>query len=399
MKKIISLLLILCFVFSLTAMAKKNDLPLASVVFEANEPDADGFFTATLTVKNATFMGMQGVLYYNKEAVVPVSFETKEETADFKDAVRIATKATSLEDGKEIDWLSELWTTIHKEEGYITFANYTSVAQEAPNSLLNEERRIIADENGITIYEFSFRKISDMDACFNLYADDDKTPGVMLSNAQNNDPDVEVTVIQPDLVSKIKTEKSLYEFKPTVIISDQSETSPLTIEQRKIVRANGSVFLNIDNYAAVTDGTLVWVDKDNKSVVPYIKNDRTMVPLRFIGESLGAEVGYITETKTVEITYNDSKLTMNIGDKFFMLDGEKYEMDTECEIVNDRTFVPLRAVAEAFDKSVTWLATDRIVCVNPINYPWAEENKIEKELLSELKLMMTMLRDYAYALQ
>ena len=81
-----------------------------------------------------------------------------------------------------------------------------------------------------------------------------------------------------------------------------------------------------------------------------------------------------------------------------MLDGEKYEMDVECEIKNNRTFVPLRAVAEAFNKSVTWLDTDRMVCVIPKNYPWSKDNKVEKELLSELKLMMTMLRDYAYAL-
>ena len=143
MKKIISILLVLCLAFSFSAMAKKNDLPLASVIFEAGEPDADGFFTATLTVKNATYIGLQGALYYNKEAVVPVSFETKEETADFKDAVRIATKATSLKTNEEINWLSEVWTEIHKDDAYITFANYTAVGQETPNSILNADKKIV----------------------------------------------------------------------------------------------------------------------------------------------------------------------------------------------------------------------------------------------------------------
>lgn len=398
MKKIISILCIITMIFTLavSVSAKKDDTPVASVIFEANAPDEDGYFTATLTVKNADFLGFQASLFYDKEAVTPVSFETKEPTVNFADAVRIATKATDLETEDEINWLTGVWTEIH-EEGYITFAGYTSIGQPVPNSLLNKEGYVVADnENGLKMYEFSFKKISDKDACFELYQDDRKKEGVLVSLGGRSANSV-VTVIQPDEISKIKTEDTYYEYVAPVLVSDESDDSPLTVEQRKLVRARNSIFLNIDNYATVSDGVLKWVDKNDKTVKPYIKDNRTFVPLRFIAEEFGAEVDFDDLTREITIVFEEQTLKMTLGENFFTLDGEKIEMDTACEIRSDRTFVPIRAIAEAFDKSVTWLESDRIVCVNPSNYPWSETNKIELELLTELKLMMSpMVRDYAY---
>lgn len=391
------ILTLACSCFAMTAFAKKEKIPTATAVFDVAEPDDDGFFTATLTVKNVEYVGLQGVLFYNKNAVTPVSFETKEPTESFSDAVRIATKAYSLENpNSEITWLSEIWTAIHGDDGYITFANYTALGQETPNTILNENKRIVADKNGLKIYEFAFKKISDEDALFEIFSDDKKSPGMILSSGDVN-PDVEVIINQPDSISKTKTENSLYHYEAPVLVSDESDDSALTLEQRKLVRAANSVFLNIDNYAAVNDGTLVWIDKENKDVMPYIKDSRTFVPLRFIAEAFGAEVSFDDAEREVKIVYDESELTMKIGDNFYMLDDEKFEIDTACEIKDDRTFVPVRAVAEAFDKSVTWLESDRIVSINPKNYPWSSENKIEKELLTEIKLMISpMIRDFAY---
>ncbi len=397
MKKIFSLILIFTMLMGVSAFAENTaKIPTASVVFEANEPDSDGYFTAVISVYNAEYIGFQGALFYNKEAVEPVSFETKQPTDKFSDAVRIATKAKSLTTDNEITWLSEIWTEIHKDEGYITFANYTAIGQEKPNSILNENGYIVAGDDGLKIYEFSFRKISDKDACFELYQNERKDVGVIVSSGYEN-PDVKVTVKQPDSISKTKTEDSLYHYEKPVMVSDESEDSPLTIEQRKLVRASKAVFLNIDNYGAVSDGKLMWIDKNDKTVVPYIKDSRTFVPLRFIAEQLGAEVSFDDGARLITIKFDGKTLEMKLGARDYTIDGEKKEMDTESEILSDRTFVPLRAVAEAFDKNVTWLDGDRIVIVTSKTYPWAEDNKIEKELLQEIKLMISpMVRDFAY---
>ena len=73
----------------------------------------------------------------------------------------------------------------------------------------------------------------------------------------------------------------------------------------------------------------------------------------------------------------------------------KYLLQVAPEIVADRTFVPLRAVSEALNCDVQWLEGSRMVIVAPASYPWVAENEVEKQLLSEIMLMLT-LRDYAY---
>jgi hypothetical protein len=64
-----------------------------------------------------------------------------------------------------------------------------------------------------------------------------------------------------------------------------------------------TVELWIDNPKAKVNGTEVWIDAENHSVKPIIVNDRTMLPLRFVAESLGCDVGWDNDTRTITITY------------------------------------------------------------------------------------------------
>ena len=66
---------------------------------------------------------------------------------------------------------------------------------------------------------------------------------------------------------------------------------------------NTTIELWIDNPKAKVNGTEVWVDTDNHNVKPIIVNDRTMLPLRFVAESLGCDVGWDNDTRTITITY------------------------------------------------------------------------------------------------
>ena len=64
------------------------------------------------------------------------------------------------------------------------------------------------------------------------------------------------------------------------------------------------VELWIDKPTAKINGVEVQIDPDNPDVVPTIINDRTMVPMRFLAESLGCEVEWIAETKEIILTYS-----------------------------------------------------------------------------------------------
>ena len=61
----------------------------------------------------------------------------------------------------------------------------------------------------------------------------------------------------------------------------------------------------INKPLAKVDGTTVWIDPNNHNVCPIIANDRTFVPIRFVAESLGCEVLWDGETKTVTIIYEE----------------------------------------------------------------------------------------------
>jgi hypothetical protein len=134
----------------------------------------------------------------------------------------------------------------------------------------------------------------------------------------------------------------------------------------KTQRAENTIILQIGNYAAAKDGALCHIYPGEKQVTPYIKTDengsgRTMVPVRFVAEALGATVGWDGDTETVTITLDGSVVEMVIGSTSYTVDGVEETMDAAAEIQdcgdgsgNGRTMVPMRFVAEALGKAVYW---------------------------------------------
>lgn len=98
-------------------------------------------------------------------------------------------------------------------------------------------------------------------------------------------------------------------------------------------------------------------------VAPYIKNSRTYVPIRFIAEELGFDVKWDAKTKKVTMSYGKSIVELTIGSKTMLVNGKKVKLDAPAEIKDQRTFVPLRAIAEAFGKKVEYSNDYRAVCV------------------------------------
>lgn len=103
-------------------------------------------------------------------------------------------------------------------------------------------------------------------------------------------------------------------------------------------------------------------------VAPYISEDRTMVPIRVISENLGKVVTWNNDDK--KVTIKDEK-----GNEFSLVINEKFmedissnvyrkiELDAPAVIKDDRTFVPIRAIAEAFGERVHWDNDKRVVVI------------------------------------
>jgi hypothetical protein len=98
-------------------------------------------------------------------------------------------------------------------------------------------------------------------------------------------------------------------------------------------------------------------------VAPYIKGDRTYVPMRYLGEILGAEVVWDDAARTVTLTKGDTTVVFTIGSTTYTVNGEAKTADVAPEIANDRTMLPARFVAEAFGATVGWDAATQTVLI------------------------------------
>ena len=93
-----------------------------------------------------------------------------------------------------------------------------------------------------------------------------------------------------------------------------------------------------------------------KDAAPVIMNDRTLVPIRFVTESLGGKVAWNAETKEVTLVIDGKEIKMTIGKTI-----EKYGVAPV--IIDSRTFVPVRFVADELGATTAWNAETKTVTI------------------------------------
>ncbi|MCK5848091.1 MAG: hypothetical protein KAH01_02695 [Caldisericia bacterium] len=98
-------------------------------------------------------------------------------------------------------------------------------------------------------------------------------------------------------------------------------------------------------------------------VPPTIVSGRTMVPIRFVSEGLGAKVEWDGETKTISIVFGDDVISMIIGVDVAIHNGKAVKMDAPPFIMSGRTMVPIRFVSEGLGAKVEWDGETRTVTI------------------------------------
>jgi len=132
------------------------------------------------------------------------------------------------------------------------------------------------------------------------------------------------------------------------VASDGAPDNKESIEER----LKNAVVLYVGSSQAMVNNKETQVDPSNSKVKPFIKDSRTLVPVRFVTEALGAEVGWDASTSTVTVTLGSKELKLVIGNKTMQVGKEEIPLDVAPEISEGRTFLPLRSVAEALGKKV-----------------------------------------------
>ncbi|MEN1759855.1 leucine-rich repeat protein [Anoxynatronum sibiricum] len=125
---------------------------------------------------------------------------------------------------------------------------------------------------------------------------------------------------------------------------------------------SGTVAFAIDQPGYTIDGQ--WQSSD---AAPYMQDNRTMVPVRFAAEALGATVDWNGETKTVTVTKDSDVITIEIGSRNLTKNGQLFmEMDTVAVIVDPgRTMIPVSRLAEALGVPFDWDPVNRIAYFMP----------------------------------
>lgn len=145
---------------------------------------------------------------------------------------------------------------------------------------------------------------------------------------------------------------------PTSIIGGNPTTSPeptTTPEPTKdpevVTGGKDEIVLVINNKNAS-----VWGEAKTNDVAPIIKNDRTMLPARFVAEALGAEVSWDEAARKVTIVSADKATTivLTIDSDKALVNDEEVTLDSPAFIENDRTYTPIRFISENLGAKVAW---------------------------------------------
>ena len=110
-------------------------------------------------------------------------------------------------------------------------------------------------------------------------------------------------------------------------------------------------------------------------VPPQLIDGRTMVPLRVIFQTLGATVSWNEETSTIMAYSEGYSVTAKIGSNVMEVNGELKIMDVPPMIVDSRTLVPVRFVAETFDCNVSWDADKKTVNITSSEIDYSQIEK------------------------
>lgn len=247
--------------------------------------------------------------------------------------------------------------------GNISIVDAKSLVKGVAIDDWNGERYVAVFEKNTNIngeaFKFKLKVVDDP------YADEGKVSFNAVFRTENEDEEI---VIPSEVVSD------------TIIVNGTAER-PKTDGELIADRKQNVVALKINAATAYAYGKTAMIDPDNSKVVPYLKNDRTLVPLRFVSETLGAEVQWENGWNYCYVVKGDKKIKITFNSADIEVNGEVVTYDAPVEVVQDRTMVPIRFISEQLGYDVKWNQANQLVIITPADNPWNGERQAEKDVL------------------
>ncbi|WP_176461973.1 copper amine oxidase N-terminal domain-containing protein [Anaeromicrobium sediminis] len=203
-------------------------------------------------------------------------------------------------------------------------------------------------------------------------------------DSQSEEPSViEITGINVNVDNSIAIGKVMAEIKGDGLIQngyDKSLPQSKSYQLRYMGRFSKDYYVELEVANVYDDTTLVnqaqfvigqkeyKVGEETKiaDVAPYIKDGRTMLPVRYVADSIGVEDNNIMwdgKTRTVTIFKDHRIVQIKIGSNKLMVNGMTIMMDTVAEIKDGRTMLPVSFIARALGAEVEWHGATRTVTI------------------------------------
>lgn len=136
-------------------------------------------------------------------------------------------------------------------------------------------------------------------------------------------------------------------------ISNYGNTIVCNYGEKTYIRVNHYISMNINNPVMNVDSTEKYIDVD-KNVVPIIIGGRTMLPIRAIIETMGGQILWDEVTQAITIRYNNNLIILHLNQLTANVNGRNKTMEVAPTVLNGRTVLPLRFVAENLGCDVFW---------------------------------------------
>lgn len=256
----------------------------------------------------------------------------------------------SLTPGKyNLSVITDKGENINKEIDVADLSAYTKFNIDTKNKIIKRGMTLSLDTRG----EYKGRKIKISPRVIN-YSFEDMTASV--------DPNTFNINIQD------------YGRNPKIIakLGDKTSTISLYDENTKLIKMK----INDVNYSI--NGEAKKMDAK-----PFIKNDRTLVPLRFIVEAIGGEVNWDNDNRLVTVNSKGKNIELPIDSKTIKIDGKDVNIDQAAIIKGDRTFVPIRFIAENLDMVVNYINDTREIEISSFEDKKSDNNADMTQALDE----------------
>ena len=268
----------------------------------------------------------------------------------FTNPIAVEDKADYIGNVITLTAVSENYTSIATAEVTVVDDNKdlaSGLAFDSENGAANKDNKV-----GVSVVDKDGNVVKDVNVnANNIFAyvadqsNKDANVEVDVTKGIKDGKDGQITIYSDketkvDVVVAVKNGESIY-----------ANTLKYTIGAEAEVGGDTTVVMTLGSTNMIVNNNVV----DMKDAAPFAQNNRTYVPFRALGEALGATVDYDQTAKTVTYKLGSSEIVMTLDSKDYTVNGVKKTMDVAPFAKDNRTYVPVRFVGEALGFDVTGL--------------------------------------------